>query len=141
MMLCSRLLFISFVGLLASCATVREYPRCYLFRAPNTADIEVVDRDTKKLLTEALRLDEFSVGKDAIVVNALPNRHRSLAAVWSSNGCVNLRRPSPETGEIHDKWIVSRCQDFLDDLLKRDEVVPQIPRTTIANKYPEFTCH
>ena len=58
-MACLRLLLISMVGLLASCATVREYPRCYLFRAPNTADIELADRDTKKLLSEALRLDEL----------------------------------------------------------------------------------
>lgn len=140
-MVFSRLLFISLFGLLASCATVRDYPRCYLFRAPNTSDIEVADRDTKRLLADAISLEEFSVGKDAIVVNALPDRHRRLATVWSSYGCVNLRRPPPEAGEIHDKWIVSRCQDFLDELLKRDEVTPQIPRTTIANKYPDFTCH
>ncbi|SEA65788.1 hypothetical protein SAMN05216411_11741 [Nitrosospira multiformis] len=141
MIVVSRLLLLSLLGILASCVTVREYPRCYLFRAPNTMDIEVVNRDTKKLLEEALRVENFSIGKDVIVVNALAERHRNLAAVWPSNGCVNLRHPSPETGEMNDKFIVSMCQDFLDELIKRKESSPQVSRAIIAKKYPNFTCH
>lgn len=128
-------------GLLSACASVHEYPRCYLFRTPNVQDIDTVNRDTEKLLKDAMRLDDFSIGKDAIVVNTLEYRHRELARVWSVNGCVNLRRASPESGEIHDKWIVSRCQEYMDEMMKRNAFEPRIARTTIADRYRDFTCH
>lgn len=137
----SPLLVMSLAGLLCACASVHEYPRCYLFRTPSIVDIETADRDTRNLLRDALRLEEFSIGKDSIVVNALDERHRKLAGVWSVNGCINLRRLPPETGEIHDKWIVSRCQEYLDEMIKRNEAEPRIARTTIADKYRDFTCH
>lgn len=136
-----RLFVLLLVGLLGACTSVREYPRCYLFRAPSAQDIEAVNRDTEKLLRDAMRFDEFSIGKDAIVVNTLEEHHRKLAGVWSANGCINLRRPPPETGEINDKWIVSRCQDYMDEMIRRYEAEPRIAKTTIADKYRDFTCH
>ena len=141
MRLAARLFILSMAGLLGACASVREYPRCYLFRAPSVQDIEAVNRDTEKLLKEAMRLDDFSIGKDAVVVHTLDDRHRKLAGVWSVNGCINLRRPPPETGEIHDKWIVARCQEYMDEMIGRNESEPRVARTTIAGRYQDFTCH
>lgn len=86
-------------------------------------------------------LKNFSINRDAITVNTFESKHRKLTGVWPTNGCINLRRPLPETGEINDKWVVARCQEYLSELIRRNETVPRIARTTVAGRYRDFTCH
>jgi len=93
------------------------------------------------MLKDILQIHEFWIGKDAVVVKTTNEHHRELAQVWPEIGCINLRRLAPETGEINDKWIVSRCQDYIEEILKRDDSTNKVPRTEIAAKYPDFTCH
>ena len=68
-------------------------------------------------------------------------KHRQIAEVWPEFGCVNLRRPPPYTGEIDDKWIVARCQEYLEALMKRRQLEKAELPTQIAGRYREFICY
>lgn len=135
-----RLVSLFLLGILASCTTVRDYPRCYLFRAPNNSDVERVDKDTDELL-KALGIDEYGTCKDLVIVNTYSAKHRKLVGVWPSSGCINLRRVRPETAAENDKWIVARCQEFLEQVVTWLDAPTPDSRTQIARAYFEFTCH
>lgn len=128
-------------GILCSCTTVRDYPRCYLFRAPESADLSINNRDVDQLLRSAFHVRDFSIGKDTVTVNASLSLHGKLADVWASTGCVNLRRASPELGELNDKWIVASCREYLDALVRKEQSQIPEPPTSIAQRFPNFTCH
>ncbi|MES2826280.1 MAG: hypothetical protein V4732_21985 [Pseudomonadota bacterium] len=89
----------------------------------------------------ALKIKKFAVAKDVVTVESRSDLQFKLEGIWPAYGCVNLRHPPPETGDINDKWVVARCQDFLDEVLKRNSLSKEVPRTNIAGKYVEFTCH
>jgi len=110
-----------------------------LFRSPTAVDAAQADSETKRLLTEALQIDQYAITKDAVTIVAFPWQHSSLNNVWPENGCVNLRHPAPETGDINDKWVVARCQDYLEQVILRHSNDPPKLRTDIAGAFNEFT--
>lgn len=126
---------------LGGCSVVKEYPRCYLFRAPEASDILRTDRDTDALINGAFGVRAMGKGKDVVLVDATPLIHKQLSTVWSSVGCVNLRRQQPATGEIIDKWIVARCQEYIDELVRPERAGSGVSRTDVAGEFDEFTCH
>ena len=127
--------------LTAGCSVVREYPRCYLFREPLQSDIDAANATTAEVLRRVVGTSRFALGKDSVAVKATPAQQKRVSSIWPPFGCVNLRRSDPYTGEIIDKWIVARCQDFLGEVLAREPRKLPEPRTTIPQKYDDFTCH
>lgn len=133
------LLLIVFLG---ACSTVREYPRCYLFRSPDASDVASTNKNTEVLLEGAFAVSTFGMSKDVVLIDAYPETHKELSVVWSSVGCVNLRREPPATGEMIDKWIVARCQEYLDQLVRPERINNNVSRTDVAKKFArDFTCH
>lgn len=131
------------VVLLMGCATVREYPRCYLFRGPAQADVAAANVSASEVLAKLVSPDEFTVTKDGAIVTATNVVHREVGKAWPSTGCVNLRRTPPETAATIDKWIVAACQDYLEELARRQEdEATKRPRTDIVRRYQDtFICH
>jgi hypothetical protein len=129
------------LGLTASCSTVQDYPRCYLFRAPEERDVQASNGETRELFGGTVRVIDFCLGKDAVAVRAPAAEHKKLAEIWPEFGCVNLRREHPLTAESNDKWIVARCQQYLQQLVAlRDKSISDT-RTDVAARHPQFTCH
>jgi hypothetical protein len=92
-------------------------------------------------LRDALHVQDVAIGKDVVTVSAGSATHRMLITAWPSNGCVNLRREAPEVAEINDKWVVARCGEYLDALLRNQTTSVAQPPTAIAQRFSEFTCH
>lgn len=126
---------------MAACASVQEYPRCYLFRAPDQEDIKSSNAEVEKLLRNVIHVDEFSLGKDAVGVRASRQKQQELSKIWPEYGCVNLRKPPPAVGEIIDKWVVARCHELIQETLSERNKAAPVQPTKIAEKYKEFTCH
>ena len=132
---------IAFSVLTSACSVVREYPRCYLFREPLQSDVDAANETTAEVLKRVVGTSHFALGKDSVAVKASPDQQKRVSSVWPPLGCVNLRRSDPYTGEIIDKWIVARCQDYLGEVLARDSKKFPEPRTAVPQKYDDFTCH
>lgn len=126
---------------LCGCMTTREYPRCYLFRAPSPQEIASANEATGAVFTRIARTDRFTLAKDWAVLEATSARHRSMRKLWPELGCVNLRREPPYNSEPNDKWVVARCQEYLESVLDRTSTKAPTRPTEIAAKFDEFACH
>jgi hypothetical protein len=136
----SALLIIACI-LLPSCVSVKDYPRCFLFRSPQPGDVAEADRSARLLFDQTLHVRRYSLSKDWVSVKADLHTQMGVRTVWPEIGCVNLRREPPFTGEIHDKWIVARCQEYLEQMVAREKSQPPDSRSAIADRFKEFTCH
>jgi len=136
-----RLAGIAALMALAGCATTREYPRCYLFRAPSQEELAVANDAIEGLFQKIVRAERFSLAKDWAVLETTSNKHSSVRRLWPEVGCVNLRREEPYNSEPNDKWIVARCQEYLGSLLSRKSVKPPERPTEVAARFNEFACH
>jgi hypothetical protein len=139
----TRRIGLAVVALLAlgGCATTADYPRCYLFRAPDDTDIARVDHETSQVITRAFRPRAYAATRDAVVIEAAPSMQGKIRRAWPAFGCVNLRRPPPWSADIVDKWVVQRCQDYLAKLLQRVDDEDSATRADVASQYYDITCH
>ena len=131
-----RLLFALTALPVVSCATTEVYPRCYLFREPEAADIAMVQQESLALLDRAVVTRRYSLGKDVVTVTAGPQSHERLRRSWPANACVNLRHPPPNNGEIGDKVTIALCQDYIAEIISMPAVAP----VQVAAKHNKFTC-
>jgi hypothetical protein len=129
------------VALLAGCAITVDYPRCYLFRAPDDTDIARVDQETGKAIAGTFRTLSHAVTRDVVAIKAPRWEQAHIRQAWPGLGCVNLRREPPLNAEIVDKWIVQRCQDYVAALLQRAVDRKAVARTSVAEGYTDFICH
>lgn len=127
---------------LAGCASVKTYPRCYLFRTPTAQDLSEADREIGAFLDGVIGVKDFSIARDNVVVKAFRPLHLGIAQAWPALGCVNLRRAPPENSTTNDKWIVAHCGQYLAEIVDVDGDDTARRRTEIAGKYdPYLTCH
>lgn len=125
----------------AGCATARDYPRCYLFQAPQAVDLERVEAEDRRLFEPWVGEGGFASGKDWVTVRAVPATHGRIARIWPGVGCVNLRNKPPLTGDMHDKWIVGLCEQYLEALLARLSGPEPRRGPDVADRFKDFTCH
>jgi len=138
---CGRLISASLVACVAACTTVREYPRCYLLRAPTDADVLAANNDARGILEGVVRTADYSFSKDVVAVRATPIEQERLAEIWPEYGCLNLRRNAPLTADMADKYTVALCQQYLRELVSSDDSETPDRRTQIATKYRILTCN
>lgn len=115
-----------------------SYPRCFLFRSPKPADIEAIMSSDTAFVQSLLGDAQFVSNKDQLIILATASTHRQIRPAWPQYACVNLRRSPPFNAEINDKWVVSRCQEYI------AEVISQPSGNSIAEisaKFDEFSCH
>jgi len=124
-----------------SCTHVREYPKCYLFKKPNSGDVSNSNKEISRAIRDTIKTKEIGHTKDSLIVRASSVEHLQLKNIWPAIGCINLRRNPPLTGTINDKWVVARCQEYLADMLNRDKENPPRKRTDVAAAYDEFIAH
>jgi hypothetical protein len=141
MKISSLTLTTAMIMILTGCISTRDYPRCYLFRAPADQDLTLANGSLQTFFDQALRVNQYALGKDWVVVKTDSQTHGRIANVWPALGCINLRHPPPQTGAINDKWTVARCQEYLEESIRKIRRKNGERPTTIAARFSEFTCH